>query len=122
MWTVGQTAAGGQQLLVGPPAPPPLPAPSLHLSYIDQTVPHFTQIPQMFQLYYQGAYCTHTKYMLSLIVKLHKHPYIYFSILFDVLLPPVLYDCIYISVRCIVIPVYAFLLYCPFRSYDHKVE
>jgi len=48
--------AGAQQFTVGPPQPPPPPPPSLQLSYVDQTVPHFTQIPQMFQLYYQGEH------------------------------------------------------------------
>jgi len=54
--STGQTIVEGQQFAVGPPPPPPppLPPPSLQLSYVDQTVPHFTQIPQMFQLYYQG--------------------------------------------------------------------
>jgi len=56
LWIAGQTVAGAQQFTVGPPQPPP-PPPSLQLSYVDQPapVPHFTQIPQMFQLYYQGA-------------------------------------------------------------------
>jgi len=46
----GQTVAGCQQFTVGPPPPPP------QLSYVDQSIPHFTEIPQMFQLYYQGEY------------------------------------------------------------------
>jgi len=53
--STGQTMVEGQQFAVGPPPPPPpLPPPSLQLTYVDQAVPHFTQIPQMFQLYYQG--------------------------------------------------------------------
>jgi len=50
MRVTGQTVTGVQQFNVGPPPPP------LQLSYIDQSVPHFTQIPQMFQLYYQGEH------------------------------------------------------------------
>ena len=57
IWIAGQTVAGDPQYTLGlaplPPPPPP-PPPSLQLSYVDQTVPHFTQIPQMFRLYYQG--------------------------------------------------------------------
>jgi len=44
---------GPPPLPLPPPLPPP-PASSLQLPYVDQIVPHFTQIPQMFQLYYQG--------------------------------------------------------------------
>ena len=59
-----QNVAGSHhQFIVGSPAPPqtpmlpPQPAPPpLQLPYVDQTVPHFTQIPQMFHLYYQGEY------------------------------------------------------------------
>jgi len=60
-YCAGQTVAAAQQVMVRPPppVPPPLPpALALQLSYVDQTVPHFTQIPHMFQFYYQGECVT----------------------------------------------------------------
>jgi len=66
-------AGAGQQFTACPPPPPLPPAPPLQLPYIDHTVPHFTQIPQMFHLYYHGVYrhvCTVQTTLIHVSVRL----------------------------------------------------